>query len=156
MQGTELNYRPCFILKSNKMNRLLIIMICCIGITLAMEAQNVFHYRPAADTITNTESDTLTWTFHNYSFDYCWNLEITTGISGTDSLTVVIEETASPSSSTAWKQVGSTVTLGATGSANRIALITGRVYGVKQRILITGVGTQSTIYRLWSTFRKRA
>ena len=119
-------------------------------------AQNIVYYQPVADTITDTEADTLSYTFPAYSsYEFAWNLEITTGISGTDSLTVVIEETASPSSSTAWKQVGSTVTLGATSTGNRISLHTGVLYGVKQRIIITGVGTQSTRYRVWASFHRK-
>ena len=121
-----------------------------------LTAQNNLTYQPAADTITNTESDTLTFTFPANAYDYCWNLEITTGISGTDSLSIVIQETASPSSTTSWKAVGNTDVLGASSSGNRVAWETGTLYGLRQRIIITGIGTQSTRYRVWANFKRRA
>lgn len=112
------------------------------------------NYQPALDTITNTESDTIAYSFPpNRNFDFVWTLQAT-GISGTDSLNVRIEESACNTCST-WLLVGSADVLGGTSTANRVAWTSGQLYGLRQRIIITGIGTQSTSYRVYATFRRR-
>ena len=132
---------------------LAIIALAALAIAATAQSNNVVLYTPAVDTITNTESDTITYSFPYRNFDYAWMLQAT-GISGTDSLSVKIEETACASCST-WKQVGNTATLGATGATNQIAFFTGDLYGLRHRIIITGIGTQSTKYNVYATFRRQ-
>lgn len=132
----------------------IILALCLITFSFSLVGQNVLTYQPNQDTITNTAADTLTFSFPNNSYTYAWQLNVIAGISGTDSLTLIIEESASPTSTTSWKQVGSTVTIGGTSSANRTVYTNGTVYGLRQRAIITGKATQSTSYRLWGVFKR--
>lgn len=126
------------------------IILCAADV----QAQNTLLYQPTLTLITNTSADTATYSFPpNRNFDYAWMVKAT-GVTGTDSLTVKIEETTC-NTCTAWKQVGSTVTLGGTGTANQVSLHTGTLYGVRQRIIITGVGTQTTTPTLYAAFRRK-
>lgn len=118
------------------------------------QAQTTTLYEPAIDTITNTEADTLTYVFPSRNYDFLWSLEILTSISGTDSLNVKIEELAN-TNATLWVQVGSTDVLGAASTGNRVSRETGTLYGTRQRLIVTGVGTQSTRYRAFGTFRRK-
>jgi len=102
-----------------------------------------------ADTITNTESDTMTFPVQ---FLGAW-LPVfkfeTTQLSGTQNLSVVFQESHKTSGNTDWFAVGSAVTTsGATDSdIFRYASATTPVAsGVRFRIIITGTGTQSTRY----------
>lgn len=103
------------------------------------------------DTITNAGADTITLSTNLLS-DLKYNWTITGDqLSGTIDLTIVIQEsnqlTSSPDD---WIQVG-TATIDADDESVRI---TGEhVYGVKQRIIITGSGTQSAEYSLNARFK---
>jgi hypothetical protein len=133
---------------------LITVLFALFSFTEKTQAQTTTLYEPAIDTITNTESDTITYVFPSRNYDFLWSLEILTSISGTDSLNVKIEELAN-NNATLWVQVGTTDVLGATGSANRVSREAGTLYGTRQRLIVTGVGTQSTRYRVFGTFRRK-
>ena len=102
-----------------------------------------------ADTITNTESDTLTFVA---TFQGAW-LPVfkfeTTQLSGTQNLSVVFQESHKTSGSTDWMAVGSAVTTSGSTDSDifRYASATTPVgSGIRYRVIITGTGTQSTRY----------
>jgi len=134
-------------------NILFITILVIFGLTFDVTAQNVLLYTPAAGTITNTSADTLTFSLPTKNYDYLWSVQSTPS-TGTDSLNVVIEEAPCSSCST-WKQVGSTDVTGGTGSINLITWQSGTLYGLRQRIIVTGVGTQSTTYSVYAVFRRK-
>lgn len=98
------------------------------------------------DTITNSEIDTL-----ELSATYLSNYEgsvgaVITNISGTSSLTIVVDEGFTHGNATRWKLGQDTIT---TTSAATTALVDfGRLAGTKYRIRVIGAGTQSTSYRI--------
>jgi len=99
-----------------------------------------------SDTITNAENDTLNLGANLISrWSYCWHIN-TTQLSGTESIIAIVQETNNASSSqttpTDWLEVDRD-----TLTANEDLRITGEiVYGVKQRLILDGSGTQSSKY----------
>ena len=101
-----------------------------------------------ADTITNTESDTLTF---NVQFLGPWlpvfKME-TTQLSGTQNLSFVFQE-SHKTTGNEWFAVGSAVTTSGSTDSDifRYASATTPVgSGVRFRVIVTGTGTQSTRY----------
>lgn len=108
-------------------------------------------FKPAAtiDTITNAENDTITLTAKLYSqFQFNWTV-ITTQLSGTQSINAIVQESASDSD-TDWYPVD---TVALSGSADLDRIVGTAVYGVRQRLIIDGSGTQSTRYRVYPVFK---
>lgn len=103
-----------------------------------------YSYTFVPDTITNAESDTLLLPadfVSPWSFAYHVSID---SLSGTDTLSFVVQESVLKSGSTDWI----TVATGA-GSASVKARITGALmYGRRQRIIVNGSGTQSSRYSI--------
>lgn len=99
-----------------------------------------------SDTITDAENDTLYLGANLISrWSYNWHIN-TTQLSGTENIIAIVQETnnasASQSTPTDWIEVARD-----TFTANEDGRITGEtVYGIKQRLILDGSGTQSTTY----------
>ena len=112
-------------------------------------ASDTYRYMPSADTITNTESDTIAVPAQ---FLDGWIPVLkfeTTQLSGTQNLSFVFQESHLLTGTTDWMATGSAVTTsGATDSdIFRYASATTPVMsGLRARIIITGTGTQSSRY----------
>jgi hypothetical protein len=96
------------------------------------------------DTITNAESDTLLLPADFISpWSYAYHV-VMDSLSGTDTLSFLIQESVLRNGNTDWI----TVATGA-GSASVRTRITGALmYGRRQRIIVNGAGTQSTRYSI--------
>ena len=101
-----------------------------------------YAYTFTPDTITNAERDTLLLPADFVSpWSYVYHI-VMDSLSGTDTLSFVIQESILRSGNTDWITVAT-----AAGSANVSARITGALmYGRRQRIIVNGAGTQSTRY----------
>jgi len=112
------------------------------------DAYEIYRY-VSTDTITNTEADTIALTPNLFSFFKSNHTVNATQLSGTSDLDVTIQETNNIDGGE-WYTVAtdSIATNGGTVS------LTSDVYGIKRRVIITGVGTQSTIYVLRSVMKK--
>ena len=100
-------------------------------------------YSFTADTITNTEADTLLLPTDFVSpWSYAYHI-VVDSLSGTDTLRFTVQESVLRSGATDWV----TVSTGA-GSAfvSPVRLSAALMYGRRQRLIITGSGTQSTRY----------
>jgi hypothetical protein len=118
---------------------------------LVGSAANYYLYPSSAtgftsDTITNAENDTLNLGSNLVSrWSYNWHIN-STQLSGTESIIAIVQETNNASSSqttpTDWIEVARD-----TLTANEDLRITGEVvYGIKQRLILDGSGTQSSTY----------
>ena len=101
----------------------------------------------AVDTITNTEVDTLT-----IGTNFLTNYEgfvgvVITNLSGTSSLTIVVDEGWVDHTGTLRWDLGQD-TITTTSAAATVGVDIGRLAGTRYRIRVTGAGTQSTTYRL--------
>lgn len=100
-----------------------------------------------SDTITNAENDTLYLGANLVSrWSYNWHIN-TTELSGTQDVIAIVQETnnasASQSTPTDWIEVARDTI----DTASEDIRITGEtVYGIKQRLILDGTGTQSTTY----------
>jgi hypothetical protein len=112
-------------------------------------ASDVYRYMPAADTITNTESDTISVPAQ---FLDGWIPVLkfeTTQLSGTQNLSFTFQESHLLTGTTDWMTTGSAVTTSGSTDSDifRYASATTPVMsGLRARIIITGTGTQSTRY----------
>lgn len=112
---------------------------------------NIYQYVFTSDTITNTEADTLLIPTTLISrWGYNWTIS-TTQLSGTQNLSCQLQE-SNTRTGTDWIAVGSPVTT--SGSTDLDRAVGEFVYGVRQRLIITGSGTQSTRYTVTTTFKK--
>ena len=103
----------------------------------------------ASDTITDTEADTITISPYLYSF---WKYNHTVkGVeeSATIDLTLTLQE-SNALSGDEWY----TVKTDSVDADGEITDMTGDIYGVRQRLIITGVGSQSSIYTHRITLKK--
>lgn len=101
----------------------------------------------AVDTITNTEVDTLTIST-NFITNYEGFVGVTiTNLSGTSSLTIVVDEGWVDAAGTLRWDLGQD-TITTTAAAGTTGVDIGRLAGNRYRIRITGAGVQSTTYRL--------
>lgn len=146
-----------------------VVLVALIGLTMSFSERvsdnapasyGVYEYTFTSDTITNTESDTLTLTplfLSKWTYQYSFDID---SLSGTPSLTLAIQESNKRSGSQ-WVTVesGTVSSIGATtnysflngdGTTNP----DGMVRGVRQRVIITGVGTNSTKYSVKTTMKK--
>lgn len=107
-----------------------------------------YDFRTTADTITDTGADTFSvpGVLHS-KWSYGWDFDATQ-ISGTTDLTCSVQEqivTDGP-----WTQVG-TINLDSTSSGR---VVGATVYGVKQRCICTGTGTQSTQIDVYAIYKR--
>ena len=115
----------------------------------AATAQNTLLYQPSMDTITNTGADTLTFTPPAKNYDFVIDLAIVEAISGTDSLTLTVQESVD---NTYWWNSATAVTL---NTATNTGKVSGTLYGKYQRAIITGKATQSTSYKTNFFYRRK-
>lgn len=105
----------------------------------------------AKDTITNAANDTLTFPGVLASpYQYCYQVRLT-NISGTRSIKFYLEQ-VSASTSTRWMKVDSMVTSGST--INDYLMKGANTWGIKNRVIVDGAGTQSTAYQLDAIMKK--
>ncbi len=128
------------------MKKIILFVVLLVG-ALSAKAQTLdpfYAYTFTPDTITNTESDTLLLPADFVSpWSYVYQV-VMDSLSGTDTLSFIIQESVLRSGNTDWV----TVATGA-GSASVRTRITGALmYGRRQRIIVNGSGTQSTRYSI--------
>jgi hypothetical protein len=126
--------------------KIILFVVLLVG-ALSAKAQTLdpfYAYTFTPDTITNTESDTLLLPADFVSpWSYVYQV-VMDSLSGTDTLSFIIQESVLRSGNTDWV----TVATGA-GSASVRTRITGALmYGRRQRIIVNGSGTQSTRYSI--------
>lgn len=103
-----------------------------------------YRYTWTADTITNTEIDTVSVpaTFlSNYQFQI---QAVRTSLSGTHNVKLYLDESNLTSGVTDWRVIDSTSTTTATIGAIRQAVS----YGLRYRVRVKGTGTQSSRYAM--------
>lgn len=97
-----------------------------------------------SDTITDSEADTILLPALMVSpWSYNWTV-VTTQLSGTQAITAAVQESASKTG-TDWFPVSS---VSMSGSADIDRIVGALIYGYRQRLIITGTGTQSTTYTI--------
>lgn len=127
------------------MKRALFIALFC-ATAFAVKAQTLdafWSYTFTADTITDTENDTLLLPADFVSpWSYTFSI-VLDSLSGTDTLSFVIQESVSKSGNTDWV----TVSTGAGSElTSPLRLTSALMYGRRTRLIIRGAGTQSTAY----------
>lgn len=112
---------------------------------------SIYQYTFTSDTITDTEADTLVLPVLLYSkWDYNWTVT-TTQESGTTDITAKLYE-SHLSSGDSWYQLTDTLAL---SGATDIDRLTGSpVAGIRQRLILTGAGTQTTTYTVKAIYKK--
>jgi hypothetical protein len=133
------------------MRTLAIIAVLMIhGLTLSAQTLDPFYRYAISDTITDTESDTITLPALMLSpWSYNWTIQ-TTQLSGTQNVACVLQESAS-ATGTDWIQIDSKTT---TGSTDLDRMVGALIYGQRQRVILTGTGTQSTRYTIYFVAKK--
>jgi len=107
-----------------------------------------YDFRTELDTITDTGATTFTIPAALHSkWAYNWDFEASE-LTGTTDLTCVIQEQAVGDGP--WTQVG-TIDLDGDSSGR---VVGATVYGLKQRCICTGTGTQSTQIDVYAVFKK--
>lgn len=97
-----------------------------------------------SDTITDSEADTILLPAIMISpWSYNWTI-VTTQLSGTQDITAAVQESSSKTG-TDWFPIGS-VSLSGTSDIDRVS--GALIYGYRQRLIVTGAGTQSTVYTI--------
>jgi len=117
--------------------------------TASFDAGYDIYRQSASDTITDTEADTIVINNNLFSF---WKYNHTVkGVqeSGTIDLTLTVQE-SNTTSGDEWY----TVKTDSVDADGEITAVTGDVYGVRQRLIITGTGTQSAVYTHRLTLKK--
>jgi len=117
--------------------------------TASFDAGYDIYRQSASDTITDTEADTIVINNNLFSF---WKYNHTVkGVeeSGTIDLTLTIQE-SNTTSGDEWY----TVKTDSVDADGEITSVTGDIYGVRQRLIITGTGTQSAVYTHRLTLKK--
>ena len=134
-----------------------VLMIVAVASTSTYEmaeadpSASIYQYTFTSDTITDTEADTLTLPVLLYSkWDYNWTVT-TTQESGTTDITAKLYE-SHLTSGDGWYQL--TDTLALSGATDLDRLTGSPVAGVRQRIILTGAGTQSTTYTVKAIYKK--
>lgn len=129
------------------MRKALFIALFCVA-AIAVKAQTLdasWSYTFTTDTITNTEADTLLLPADFVSpWSYTYSI-VVDSLSGTDTLSFVLQESVSKSGNTDWV----TVSTGAGSElTSPLRITTALMYGRRARIIVRGSGTQSTTYAI--------
>lgn len=129
------------------MRKALFIALFCVA-AIAVKAQTLdafWSYTFTTDTITNAEADTLLLPADFVSpWSYTYSI-VVDSLSGTDTLSFVLQESVSKSGNTDWV----TVSTGAGSKLTSPLRITAALmYGRRARIIVRGSGTQSTTYAI--------
>lgn len=104
-----------------------------------------YRYTWAADTITNTEIDTVSVPA-SFLSDYRFQIQaVTAQISGTRNLKIYLDESNLTSGTTDWRLIDST----STTTTNVVAIRQAQSYGLRYRVRVKGVtGTMSVRYAM--------
>jgi hypothetical protein len=125
----------------------IILLVAFVAALSSVKAQTLdpfYAYTFTPDTITNTESDTLLLPADFISpWSYAYHA-VMDSLSGTDTLSFVIQESVLRSGNTDWI----TVATGAGSGSFRTRITGALMYGRRQRIIVNGAGTQSTRYSI--------
>ncbi|MFZ7152196.1 MAG: hypothetical protein ACO1HP_00360 [Bacteroidota bacterium] len=117
----------------------------------------IYQYTWTTDTLTDTEGDTLTGVTLYYDL---WNYNYSctaTQLSGSTNIIHILQENNFTSGNTgSWYEVERDTLVGAGtqrlyGGSN---LYPSLIKGVRQRVIVKGIGTQSSRYTLKGTFKK--
>lgn len=110
---------------------------------------DIYRQAVALDSIIDTSADTITLSPNLFSF-WKYNYVVKgTQNSGTISVLATVQERNAPGSDI-WYNVD-TLTLNTNGGVIRLK---GDIYGVGQRVILTGSGTQNTFYSFTATLKK--
>jgi len=142
-------------------------VLACLFVTVSAMGQKLLYQPYAVDTITNTESDTIYVNSAGASggygtqatavdFQNIWAgkwLVTRTQLSGTTNVALKVESTpiGGTSTTTAWAQEVAGAGTGATAEWISISEMLGRRY----RIILTGSGTQSSLYFVYFSGKKK-
>lgn len=125
----------------------IILFVALLAFSLSAKAQTLdpfYAYTFTPDTITNAESDTLLLSADFISpWSYAYQI-VMDSLSGTDTLSFVVQESVLRSGNTDWI----TVATGAGSGTVRTRITGALMYGRRQRIIVNGAGTQSTRYSI--------
>jgi len=140
-----------------------IVLVTTLAFNDAAPASPNYRFEFTSDTITDTEADTLLVNarlLSDWSYNYAILLDT---LSGTLNVTIKLQESNDYTGNT-WYDVENTGSFTTVGGIARLygqevlgsntAVKTHRVRGVRQRIIITGTGTQSTTYSGNVVFKK--
>jgi len=112
------------------------------------DAYEIYRYA-TSDTITNTEADTITLTPNLFSFFKSNHTLYADTISGTLQINVLVQESPALTGDE-WYQVDLDSLTTVQGTLSQ----TSDVYGLRRRVILTGVGTQVSTYTLRSILKK--
>jgi len=118
-------------------------------------ASPVYEYTFTADTITDAENDTLTVSPYLISnWKYNWTARVNQE-SGTKSVIFILEE-SNERTGDSWYEVERDTASGSGETITRLfgSGLSGRVAGVRQRVVLDGSGTQSSTYTVKVTLKK--
>ena len=134
-----------------KFNIFGLLIAACLCVVFAFENANfvaapktTYRYAWTADTITNTEKDTLAVPVNLLSNYQIQVQSVRTSLSGTHNVKLYLDESNLISGTTDWRVIDSTSTTTATIGAIRQAV----TYGVRYRVRVSGTGTQSSRYAM--------
>jgi len=140
-----------------------IVFVTALAFSDAPAPSPNYRYVFTSDTITDTEADTLEIPgrlLSDWSYNHAFLLDT---LSGTLNVTIKLQESNDYSGDT-WYDVENTGSFTTVGGIARLygqevlgsntAVKTHRVRGVRQRIIITGTGTQSTTYSGTAVYKK--
>jgi len=140
-----------------------IVFVTALAFSDAPAPSPNYRYVFTSDTITNTEADTLVVPgrlLSDWSYNHAFKM---TELSGTLDVTIKLQESNDYSGDT-WYDVEDTGSFTTDGGIARLygqevlgsntAVKEHRVRGVRQRIIITGTGTQSSVYSGTAVYKK--
>lgn len=112
--------------------------------SIGLDARDAYLYSVAADTITNTENDTITIPA-KFKTNYQINVSVVrTSLSGTHNVKLYLDESNLLTGTTDWRVIDSTSTTSATVATIRQSVL----YGLRYRVRVSGTGSQSSRYKL--------
>lgn len=110
-----------------------------------------FDYTFTSDTITNAENDTLEIPYKLFSkWEGLWAMEVTVASGSRDVTARIYENPWNSGEEAAWVLKDSIDLT----SASHGEVYTGVVRGVRQRVVVDGSGTQSSIYTIKAIYKK--
>ena len=140
----------------------ILLFFLALGAFFAFKPQDFDHagdryvnasFTASSDTITDAEIDTI-YISNLLYFDGAYYFHVTTdSLSGTDDLTFQLQASTAANASASvgtWVNLGSSVQRTSDGTS---AISGTTTYGLKHRLLVTGGGTQSTVYTLTGQYK---
>jgi hypothetical protein len=138
------------------MKRLVVILLAAIGF-MAANAQNRDFYYQVFDLDTVTNAGTVTFVFDKATaleglYEYSWQVEADS-LSGSTAAVAYLEESNDYLGTTYTPVSEKTVTID--GPGNSDGILTGTMYGTRQRLRVVGTGTQSTKVYVAVVYKKK-